>query len=299
MAVRSAVMEWKPDVVHCHWTYEYARGVLATGLPSLITAHDVPTRLFHLVKPRYYHWPKLLQAFLVVRRAPLMSAQSPYTLNLWKSEMKRALPIELVPNGIKPDLLLLRTTELPSEPIFASINEGFQKRKNVETLLEAFSLVLASVPEARLKLFGANFGRGEPAELWAEKRGLTKNVEFVGQLRYNDLLQELARSVRVVVHPALEESFGMSVLESMALGLPVIGGANSGAVPWLLDEGKAGLVCDISSADALAKTMVSGLSRADLGACARERAKTHFRLDHIAKRYLELLERPRAAVIQR
>src|SRR3954464_4395902 len=37
-----AIQRERPDILHAHWTYEYALAAQASGLPHLITAHDAP-----------------------------------------------------------------------------------------------------------------------------------------------------------------------------------------------------------------------------------------------------------------
>lgn len=290
-AVRDAIRAWKPDVVHAHWTYEYARGAVESGFPHVVTAHDAPTRLFAPMKPRYYWWPKLLQGFLIARRAQRMTAQSPYTLKCWKGEMRRKGPIELVPNGVAKEVLelgALPSPNLPS-PLFVSICSGFGDRKNTKTLLRAMDIVRRTRPDARLRMYGADYGLGEAAEGWATSHALAEGVEFLGRMSQPEMLRALKNEASVLVHPAIEESFGMSIAETMALGLPVVAGKDSGAVPWLLDEGQAGLLCDVRSPDALALAMLQALERPEIGPIGRQRILDHFELGAIADRYLTIL----------
>ncbi len=51
-------------------------------------------------------------------------------------------------------------------------------------------------------------------------------------------LTTLAESVDVLVHPSLEESQCMAVIEAMAMGLPVIAGKFSGAIPGFSPKAK-------------------------------------------------------------
>ena len=59
----------------------------------------------------------------------------------------------------------------------------------------------------------------------------------------------------ILVHPSLEESFGMTIAEAQLAGVAVIGGAHSGAVPWTLDYDRAGRLVDVRSTSSLAEAM--------------------------------------------
>ena len=111
-------------------------------------------------------------------------------------------------------------------------------------------------------------------------------MEFIGRIPYSQLLDGLA-TADVLVHPSLEETFGMSIAEAMALGVPVIGGAHSGAVPWVVGEG--GILTDVTSAEAIEQAMFELLDsperyRAAVLA-ARVRVRDQFTADKVADAY--------------
>jgi glycosyltransferase involved in cell wall biosynthesis len=129
-------------------------------------------------------------------------------------------------------------------------------------------------------------------------RGLDAGVEFVGPTDHTELLGRIAEEVTVLVHPSRVETFSMILLEAMGVGVPVIGGRRSGAVPWLLAGGQAGVLVDIGSADQIASAMVrlardTGL-RARLAASGRKRVREHFDLDAVAAGYTQWFERAEA-----
>ncbi len=83
----------------------------------------------------------------------------------------------------------------------------------------------------------------------------------------------------------------MSTLEAMSLGAPVIGGASSGNIPYLLDHGRAGMLCDVRSpkaiADALCDLASNPEKRAELGRRGQAFAREHFSEDRAVEAYLQ------------
>jgi len=102
-------------------------------------------------------------------------------------------------------------------------------------------------------------------------------------------MERLAREVDIFVHPSLEEGHPLSVIEAMALGIPVIGGVHSGAVPYTLENGRAGLLVDVRSPQAVAGAMLrlaeDAEMRITLGRAARRSAWHRFRLEHVVDAY--------------
>jgi glycosyltransferase involved in cell wall biosynthesis len=142
-------------------------------------------------------------------------------------------------------------------PVIVMVANGWGKIKNAQAGLQAFAQLRSNYPAARLRLFGEDFGRGGSADLWANKNEVAQGVEFIGPMPYADVLEEIAQA-DILLHPSLEESFGMVIAEAMALGIPVIGGKASGAVPWVIGDG--GLVVEACDPANLAKALNSLLS---------------------------------------
>lgn len=291
--IREAINSFAPDVVHAHWTYEYARGALSSSAPALVTAHDVPVRLMPLMRPRYYWWPKLLQGFYVSRKAPLMTGQSPYTVEEWRTRMHRRLPMELVPNAVptpNQDALIQRPVLDRQSPKFACVSNGFSGRKNVANLVLGFAELLKEVPGARLLLFGKEMEHGGEAMRFAQSLHLDQSIDCWGIVP-NSQLMEALRSCDILVHPSLEESFGMVVAEAMSMAIPVVGGESAGAIPWLLDDGRAGILCDVTRPGAICKAMLDSLeSGRRYLEPGLERIRSHFSLEVVSSQYLKLLD---------
>jgi glycosyltransferase involved in cell wall biosynthesis len=179
-------------------------------------------------------------------------------------------------------------------PTVLAVNQGFSRRKNLTILLQAFRAIYVRERNATLVLVGDACGAGGAAEQLAQVEHLTAGVEFRGQVEHGEIAR-LMQEADLFVHPSLEESFGMVLVEAMAQGLPVVGGARSGAVPWVLDGGRAGLLCDVTSAQALEQTMARALwedgTWQRLSRRGFEHAWRTFRLSAALDGYGEMYER--------
>jgi glycosyltransferase involved in cell wall biosynthesis len=157
---------------------------------------------------------------------------------------------------------------------------GLKARKNLPTLLEAWTRVVARLPAARLVLAGG--GDLRPAlERRAAALGLGRRVVFTGYVPEADKVDHF-NLADVFVFPSAMEGFGLAVGEAMSCGLPVVA-SDRGSIPELLVEGEGGFLCDPAQPEALAERLAALLTdaslRAKLGAANRERIDARFRWD--------------------
>lgn len=268
--VCKALLHAHPDLVHAHWCGEYALGALASGLPTLITVHDWLPAVLRFVPARNTpHWSaRVLLYFAALARARHLTANSPHTAARVRRYTRAAL--EVVPNGIPDtDFTPARAGDPPAPrpvyPVVVAVSNGFSALKNVPALLEACASLRRSGLEVELRLIGRDYGPGEACSEWARSRRLEAGVTFVGSLAHEDVLQEMTKAT-LLAHPAREESFGVVLIEAMSRRLPVVAGVRSGAVPWVLGGGRAGLLVDVSDPRALAGALRAVIMQADLRA---------------------------------
>ena len=292
-----AFMQQDPcEVLHAHWTYEYAWAALRADPAALVTVRDWAPAILQMqrrVQDRYYRLGRLLMSERTLALGRRFTSPSPYIARL--VEGKTAKPCTVVPNAL-PDAYFSPPSAAwerrPNEraPVIVSINNGFDRRKNVSTLIEAFAELRRALPGARLKLVGSAYEDGGAAHLWAKQRALEAGLEPLGPRPYADIHALLAEA-DLLVHPSLEESFGMTLVEAMAKGVPVVAGRHSGAVPWVLGEGRAGVLTDVASPRAIAEACLGLLTDParwrEVAAAGYQHASATFRLSQTADRYLE------------
>ncbi len=265
-----------PDVVHAHWTYEYALGALDSGYPVVVTIHDAPFRILRWNLPQHgngqlvgrlartIHWTiRTFMAWRVARRSRFTIAVSPHTRDHFVRVLRGRGEVEVIPNLMNPDLwgeqrppTLQAARTADQEFICVAVLGTWGELKNGKTLLEAFALVRASGTNARLLLVGGDYGPQGSAARWARRHNLAGGVEFVGQLS-NLEVADLLESADVLSHPSREEACGMAIAEAQLVSTAVIGGSDSGGVGWTLDYGIAGVLVNIESAEQIAGAIVA------------------------------------------
>ena len=169
------------------------------------------------------------------------------------------------------------------------INNGFTRLKNVSVGILAFKQFNAINPESELHLFGSSFSIGEEAYNWCTSRIELNNIFFHGGLPFDKLMNNLSE-MDIFLHTSIEESFGMVLVEAMAMGIPVIAGENSGGPETILKDG-GGLLVDVKSVDDVFKAMIN-LARSNFySECsikAREVALKRFSKEIVVNEYVKL-----------
>ncbi len=164
--------------------------------------------------------------------------------------------------------------------------------KRLLDIVRVFAQVQAAMP-ARLVLVGDGPDR-DAAEREARALGISSRVRCVGKV--DDIAQAL-RSADLYLLPSQTESFGLSALEAMATGVPVVG-TRVGGLPEVVEHGVSGFLGEVGDVDGLARGALELLrDRARWQAAsraAREQA-AQFDTAMIVPRYEELY----AAVVAR
>lgn len=258
--IRDFINMDNPEVVNAHWTYEFAMGALASAKPTVITVRDWAPAILRQI-PRPYRFARLLMQIYVLKRAKNLVGVSPYICDrIKKKYFKRAY---LIPNGVGQEFLRNSKKEFNKIcPKIVAFGDGIFGRKNIISLLHAFPLIRNEMPNIKLVLIGPGLGIQEDGYKWAKANNLEKEVQFIGLIPYSNV-ESYLEEADLLIHPSKEESFGMTLIEGMAKKIPVIGGIRSGAVPWVLNYGKAGVLVDVDYPEAIAKEAIHMLANED------------------------------------
>lgn len=131
-----------------------------------------------------------------------------------------------------------------------------EEEKGLPELFVALKTVSKKIKDLKLTLVGEG-NRLQEYKTQVANLGLSDHVEFTGWLSDREI-QNLAAQSSLGVFPSRIESFGLSVVEAMAAGLPVIA-ARGGAVPENIEDGVTGILVPVNNSDVLAKAIITSL----------------------------------------
>lgn len=206
----------------------------------------------------------------------------------------RTIPYGLEPPGatsgeerIREELGLPR-----GAPLVVSVGR-LVKQKGHHHLLQAWPLVVGSMPHARLLVVGDGPWRARLAEQ-AKVLGVPDSVTFAG---WRSDVPTILSTADVYVHPSLWEGFGLAILEAMAAGTCVVASRVS-TIPELVLDGETGALVPPGDSAGLARTLLQLLAdprrRRQMGAAGRQRALERFTAERMVrateKVYEELLD---------
>jgi len=242
-----------PDVVHMHTSRAHCLGALALKLGRLSAVSVVTRRMDYPLKRA--RLMRVLYNRMVDRVVAISSgAKKGLEVSGVKSEV-----IKIIHSGV--DLHRFdpaydkknarETLKIAPDAKVLGVVAALIRRKGHCYLLESMVKITREFPSALLLVVGEGPLRGELVRL-AEGAGIAKNVWFTG---HTEKIQEILEAVDVLVLPSLAEGLGVSILEGMAMGLPVVASA-VGGIPDAVRDGENGFLAPVRDPDAIAERVL-------------------------------------------
>ncbi len=150
---------------------------------------------------------------------------------------------------------------------------GLDQRKNVPQLVRAFAYLSRQMHDPGLQLLIAGNPDKQSGPLFPDPRPVAADLGMTGQIIYRFIEEEdkpaLYSGASVFVFPSLYEGFGLTPLEAMSCGAPVIC-SNRTSLPEVV--GDAAISMDPEDTHKMVEAMHSVLSNSDLRADLRARS---------------------------
>lgn len=265
------MVEHPTDIVHAMWSYEFALAALQSGRPTIVHYHDHAWTILKHTRDAYRFLRWILSAY-VTTRARHKVANSGY---LKRAFGRSGRGMVVIPNFMPAFALPKFDDSAAHASRIVVVSNGFSGHKNVAKALEAFRVLKQRHPSAEMVLVGNEMGVDQAAAVYAREHGFGEGVSYRGERPYAETVG-IIRDSSVLLSPALEESFGMTILEAMAVGTAVVAGVDSGNVPELLDGGNCGLLCDVTDVMSVVEALESALSASEEMASIRQRAHERY-----------------------
>ncbi len=226
------------DIVHVH---EPLVPIAARQLLTAAEGRALRVGTFHAALPGNRLGKSLISTYKTYARSVMphldsLTAVSPAAVGYIKKYADA--DINYIPNGI--NLKTYKPQHLERDPNMILFIGRLEKRKGARQLLEAFSVLKQRKPEAKLVIVGDGPLRKSLRQM-VETYGL-QDVEFLGFIEDEQKIKLLS-TCGVYTSPALYgESFGIVLVEAMAMGAPTVAHHNDG-YSWVLKEtGRISLV---------------------------------------------------------
>lgn len=214
-----------------------------------------------------------------------------------------AQPERVTATGLGVDLAPFKATDreearrrlgVGAEPLVGFIGQ-LGGHKGVDSLVRAMQEVWQAAPEAKLLLAGAHTLFAQSLEATIHSLPAEQQERII--LRYNFKNEEkpwLFAALDVFAYPSGYESFGIAYLEAWAVQKPVIG-CRRGAVPWVVQAGRDGLLVEFQDDARLAEAILLLLKNpqwaANLGQTGYNKVINRYNWPQVARHFRDVFQR--------
>ena len=234
-----------------------------------------------------------------IDKSDAVTAVSHYLREVTAAQFGTRKEIDVVPNFIDADRYRpdgasewARGFRREGEALLVHVS-NFRPVKRVGDVIGIFDRVLAKTP-ARLLLVGDGPDRALAERLCREMK-ICDRVHFLGNVT---AVETLLPVCDLLLLTSDRESFGLSALEAMACGVPVVG-TDAGGLPEVVASGTTGYLRPIGDVDGMSRDALSILTdparKAQFSEAARRRAVSEFPEERAVARYLDVYEKALAA----
>ena len=259
------------DLMHANF---FMSGLVAsniktqTNIPYVITFHALGlVRLAHQKEMDKFPVERFDIERMIVKDADVVIAECPQDrddlINYYNADR---LKITIVPCGFNPnefyriDKKIARAKlGLKQDEIILLQLGRMVPRKGVETVIRSLSKINASIKNIRLLVVGGESDEPDEAitpeigrlKKIAEEENVAHCVTFTGR-RNRNVLRYFYAAADVFITTPWYEPFGITPLEAMACGTPVIG-SNVGGIKYSVKDGESGFLVPPKDSNALAE----------------------------------------------
>lgn len=288
--LKKIIRHFQPDVLHAHYATSYGLvGALSGFHPFVISAWGTDVMKF----PEKNFAAKAILSFNF-KKADLLCATS-YTIKEYIARITDKA-VTVIPFGIDVATFSPQKTEslFPDGSFVIGSIKLLEPLYNINILVRAFARLQEKYPALRLLIVGQGTAEKQLKELSAGL-GISEKVVFTGRIPFQQI-SKYYNMLHVLVNISEYESFGVSVIEAMACGKPVVV-TNVGGLKEIVKDDSLGLKVEVGSmeqtAEAIEKLMLDKALYAGISDNVRryvtETYNWHGNLDQMIDAYERLI----------
>jgi glycosyltransferase involved in cell wall biosynthesis len=278
------------DIIHCHSSEAGLLGRIANALqkhkaPLVYTPHYIALAA-GLPAPQR-RAARAMEKILARQTAHFIAVSHHEHSILRRANLLKNNNATVIHNGV--DIALFpRASRLAPRAFAIGCFGRLTLQKNQQLLLHALPEIARAIPAASLKFVGDGEDGSTLCAL-AGKLNCENRVRFCGEVREP---QNEYRECAIVAQPSRWEGCSYALLEAMACGKAVVASHRGGNAEVV---GEAGVLLPVHSAQIWAQTLIGLLQDPEksdeLGAAARERIASHFRLETMVEKTMQVYQR--------
>lgn len=286
--LRRFLTDDRPDVVHCHSRrgadFMGSRATSMAKIPAILSRRVDSRENRYIAKLRYSGFRKIVaisENVAISLRESSVNSDRVVTI-------RSAVDTGAAGGRMERDNWL-REFDLPEDAVVAIIVAQLIERKGHRFMLEAMPAICKETSNFRLVIFGK--GPLETAlREQAAQLGVADHVRFAG---FRDDVDKMLSHADMLIHPALREGLGVSMLKAAAAGLPVVAFDVAGAREAVSAD-KTGLLVRCGDANALLQAVTHLIEnpsvRMQLGAAGLARMRESFSIDEMVDKHIDVYE---------
>lgn len=309
------------EVIHAHfWMSGYVAAVIkkVVGTPFVITFHALGKvrRIYQGAADRFPDSRFQIEEMIVNQADAIIAECSQDKDDLMIHYYAKQEKINVIPCGfdssefypMEKRLCSIRLGLDPNEKIILQLGR-MVPRKGVEDVIKGTSLLLRKKKmSVRLLIVGGESEDPCPVKTpeigrlqhIAEQEGISDRVTFIGR-RSRNLLKYYYNAAHVFVSTPWYEPFGITPLEAMACGVPVIG-TNVGGIKYSVEHDKTGFLVPVREPEILSRRILEVLENPviakDLGLRAVRRVNRLFTWEIVAREIADLYEKVNTSTLR-
>jgi N-acetyl-alpha-D-glucosaminyl L-malate synthase BshA len=222
-----------------------------------------------------------------IERSDAVTAVSGFLQRMTAAEFQITKPIDVIPNFVDLEQYPLERPDrrgfaAPGQKVLLHVS-NFRPVKRVLDVVRIFERVAREV-DAVLLMVGEGPERSS-AQALARRLALGDRLRFLGT---QHAIEEIVGLADVFLLPSELESFGLSALEAMARGVPVVG-SDAGGLPEVVRHGESGYLLPVGDVEGMAARTIEILKdderRREMGEAARHRVESLFDAERVVGQY--------------